>query len=286
MAVSVYDEQFLTQEQQERLRRLGEAWQRARAAGDSAEMDRLKAEGEGIRASAGYHGGADGTEFLPFDVGGYTSRKLPSYQPQTEAVDRLYDAALEKRLSELQNAYRESRAALRDEKADIPKVYGDKRNSEAAASELAARSFNEYAAASGLSSGGAGQAALAMSNQLQSDLSALTAGEAAAITDVGRREAELRTKYAGDVASAIAQGELDRARELLEEYRAAGQSAVTTAREQADEDYRSWQSAQARRQSRIDAENEEWQRRLKEAQLRAQYGDLSGLRELGVKTAW
>ncbi len=271
MAVSIYDEQFLTEEQKKQLREITAEWDRANASGDQAAMESAHAAAERIRASANYTGGQDGSRFIPTDSGdGYEPKKLPEYRAQTEAVNALYDAARDRKLSELRSAFDAGVEALRAEGEKIPGIYDAQRNDAAARSELSGRNFREYAAASGLNSGTAGQAELARSNQLQGTLTELGAQEGAAQADIARRGAELRQKYASDVGSAIAEGEYQRAAALLDEYRKAEESRVSTAREQAEEDYRRYEAASSERQRASEREYRARQLEVNLAQSRAE----------------
>lgn len=347
MAISIYDDQFLNDDQKKRLQTFTDAWNEANARGDRAAMEAAHAAAERVRAEANYSGTMDGSGFV--DLGAnkpapsesktytpapapepytpapapekYTPAQLPSYQAQTDAVNQLYDAQREAALAALKNAYDANSSTLEAERAEIPGVFQTQRNATAAQSELAGRNFNEYAAVSGLNSGTAGQAALARSNQLQGDLTALGQQEAEEQRRVDRQIAQLKIQYQNDIASAIAQGEYERAAALYEEYKRAAESAVTTAQAQADENYRgwqsgvtgaqfaadenyrawqagannaqfaadenyrSWQSGVSDRESEIERQYEDFQRQLQMAELQAQYGDLSGLKALGVDTS-
>ena len=314
MAISVYDEQFLNDEQRKRLRAFTDAWNEANARGDQAGMEAAHAAAERVRAEANYSGTRDGSGYVGFDAAGgggqsagnggawsggqnagsgvYSPAQLTGYRAGVREVNDLYDAARERKLAQLKTAFDQSVEALRAERAELPGVYDSQKNAAAAQSEQAGRSFNEYAAASGLNSGTAGQAALARSNQLQGDLAALGRQEAAEQADIARRESQLRTQYADDVAAAVAQGEYDRAAALLEEYRRAETSRVDTAREQADENYRAWQAGvsaaqtaeKARRetaQTQAEAESASRKEALERAARLAEAGDFSGYLALG-----
>ena len=318
MAISVYDEQFLNDEQRKRLRAFTDAWNEANARGDQAGMEAAHAAAERVRAEANYSGTRDGSGYVGFDAAGgggqsagnggawsggqnagsgvYSPAQLPGYRAGVREVNDLYDAARERKLAQLKTAFDQSVEALRAERAELPGVYDGQKNAAAAQSEMAGRSFNEYAAASGLNSGTAGQAALARSNQLQGDLTALGRQEAAEQADIARRETQLRTQYADDVAAAVAQGEYDRAAALLEEYRRAETSRVDTAREQADENYRAWQAGvsaaqtaeKARRetaQTQAEAESASRKEALERAARLAEAGDFSGYLALGYSRA-
>ena len=318
MAISVYDEQFLNDEQRKRLRAFTDAWNEANARGDQAGMEAAHAAAERVRAEANYSGTRDGSGYVGFDAAGgggqsagnggawsggqnagsgvYSPAQLTGYRAGVREVNDLYDAARERKLAQLKTAFDRSVEALRAERAELPGVYDSQKNAAAAQSEMAGRNFNEYAAASGLNSGTAGQAALARSNQLQGDLAALGRQEAAEQADIARRETQLRTQYADDVAAAVAQGEYDRAAALLEEYRRAETSRVDTAREQADENYRAWQAGvsaaqtaeKARRetaQTQAEAESASRKEALERAARLAEAGDFSGYLALGYSRA-
>lgn len=332
MAISIYDEQFLNDEQKKRLQAFTDAWNEANARGDKAAMEAAHAAAERVRAEANYSGTMNGGGFVDFGSGGgsanqsaapqtkpadsptytpapapdpyvpaplpdpYEPAQLPSYRPQTDAVNRLYDARREAALAALRSAFEANSSTLEAQRAEIPGVFQTQRNAAAAQSEQAGRSFNEYAAASGLNSGTGGQAALARSNRLQGDLSALGQQEAAEQRKLESQLAQLKVQYQNDIASAIANGEYERAAALLEEYRRAEESAVTTAQAQADENYRGWQSgvtgAQAAEKSRrerlqdaeaaADAARKE---ALERAGRLAEAGDFSGYLALGYSQA-
>ena len=246
---SIYDDQFLTEEQKRQVQAFKREWERASAAGDRTGMDAAHAAAERVRARSGYSGGADGGGYtvLPGAEDAYTAARLKTYRPQTDAVNRAYDAARAVQLAELKSAYEKNSAELEAQRTEIPEVYQDQRNLAAAQSEVSGRDFREYAAASGLNSGTGGQAELARANQLQGDLSALSRQETAERRDLEERISQLRIQYQNEVAAAVARGEYERAAALLEEYRRAEESAVSAARAQADEDYRAWEAVYRQR---------------------------------------
>lgn len=245
MAPSIYDDSFLTEKEKKAIEDFQAAYRDAQARGDREGMDAAHAAAERVRAGHGYSGGADGFGYVELDGGtpaGYSPARLRSYVPQTEAVDRVYDAARDAKIAGLKSAYDSSVGALRAQREAVPEVYRAERNDLAAQAELSGRNFNEYAAASGLNSGTAGQAQLARSNTLQAGLAKLGRQEAQEITDIQRAEAELKLKFENDIAQAVAEGEYKRADALLEEYRRAAQSAVSTDKAQAEENYKAWSS--------------------------------------------
>jgi len=132
-------------------------------------------------------------------------------------INDLYDASQKSALSALESSYNQSLSSLDATAAKIPQQYYTAKNEAAAQNAQSNQAFNEYAAASGLNSGAGGQAALASSNQLQSNLSSLSQAQATALADIETRRAELTTQYQSAVAQAIADNDLEKANALLSE---------------------------------------------------------------------
>lgn len=197
----------------------------------------------------------------------YTAAKMPSYTAQTDAVNSVYDRALEAQLRALQGSYDTSRAALEKERPAIARDYQAAGNETAAQSERAKQAWGEYAAASGLNSGAGGQAELARSVKLQGDLADIRRSEAEANTALDNEILKLQLEYEGAVAKARADGDYARAAALLAEYQRAEQSRISAANSQADEEYRAYTAGRS-------AASEE-------AKNRAKYGDFSGYAALG-----
>ena len=63
-------DQKLSQQQQEQISALKQAWADAKAAGDQAAMDEAHRQAEAIRNAAGYSGGADGSGYVTMPTGG------------------------------------------------------------------------------------------------------------------------------------------------------------------------------------------------------------------------
>lgn len=68
--VSDYDNEYLTEDQQDRIQDATDDWWDAYNSGDQAGMDAAHAAAEAERASANYSGGDDGSEYHPWDDGG------------------------------------------------------------------------------------------------------------------------------------------------------------------------------------------------------------------------
>ena len=71
--VSTHDQKHLSTSQQSKIDTATKAWEAANAAGDRAGMDKAHAAAEAVRATASYSGGADGSEYHPWNSGGGNS---------------------------------------------------------------------------------------------------------------------------------------------------------------------------------------------------------------------
>lgn len=121
---------------------------------------------------------------------------------QEDYINELYARKLEAKRRALAEAYAANVSALEDQAAQIAPAYRNARNSTAGAAGTQRRNFAEYAAARSISTGAASQSELARSIALQSELSALDAGESAAVTDAAKRRAALSAEYQTSLGAA------------------------------------------------------------------------------------
>jgi len=213
MAISTYDELFLTDEQKRQLKALTEQWERANAAGDEAGKAAAHRAAEAIRATAGYSGGGDGVDYKVVDTG---------YTPQVDAVNDLYDAAARKAAQSLRETYERKISDAAASGAGITEQYQAVRNAASAGSLRDKRDWAEYAVGRGLNTGAEGQAELARRATLRGEMAAIDAAESDARRKLEEKIEGLRRDYANALTAAEAQNALDRAKALLEEYRKAG----------------------------------------------------------------
>lgn len=194
-----------------------------------------------------------------------SSYDLTEYLKQQEA------AKVESTLAGLKGAYEQSMAGYKAEKANLPKTYDAARNSTAAQSARAQRTFDERAAAQGLSSGAAGQAALARSSALTGALSQIDQAQAGAEADIDLQMANLKNQYETAIQQAKANGNSQLATALYQEMvRMQGLQ-----RQDEQLAYNRAQSEDATRYNREQAEKAEAQERIN-AYL-AVLGQVSGL---------
>lgn len=196
------------------------------------------------RAKYGYSGGADGASNNPvlLKPQNYSAAALPSATSAQQYIRDMYAAQREAVLQAYKTAYDAGMNALNAAAAKIPAQYQAARNQAAAQSELQRANFNEYAAANGLSSGAGGQAMLAMGNELQGDLSTISMAESDTLSGLEQERTQLAALYQNDIAQAIADGKLEEAYALYEEFIRVDNSIVDTARDQALENEKAWEA--------------------------------------------
>lgn len=136
---------------------------------------------------------------------------------QSGYIDELYDAARGRALSALEGAYDAQLAALDAEESALPAEYRAAKNAAAGDAAVERRNMDESIAASGLNSGAAGQARLALSTQLLGSLSGLDSERTARAADISARRTAALAEYRSAIASAIAENETARAQALYEE---------------------------------------------------------------------
>ena len=119
-----------------------------------------------------------------------------------------------------------------------------KANDAPAGNERNRQNFNNQAAATGINSGTASQAALARGGEYQRDFGNLRTAEANATAEADRQMANLTAEYQSNIRAALADNDYKKAQALLDEY------------------------------------NNGYQRDLKNAQILAEFGDFSGFLNL------
>ena len=172
----------------------------------------------------------------------YTAAVLPSATSQADYINALYDANEQKRRAALEAQYTASVGALDQQAAKIPGQYDAAANQAAAQAAVNRANFNEMAAANGLNTGAAGQAALAQNNALLGAVSEIRKNQANALNDVEMQRVSLQQQYQKAIADAIASNDADRAAALYNEAKRVDESLVSTAVNQATENYRAWQA--------------------------------------------
>jgi hypothetical protein len=245
-----YLDQGLSYADQQKIAAYQAQYAAAKAAGNTELAAYYHNLAESIRAQYGYSGGTDGSEYigLATDEDTYNNVGLPTYEAQTDAVNSTYDAAQQYSLAQLKSAYDSSKAELEAALEKIPATYQAQANTLSAEAEKQKQAFNESASASGLNSGTGSQAALAMANQYQGNLTTIRTAEANAITDAQNELSQLYVDYQNSIAEAVAKNEYEKAAALLEEYKTQAQSIVDVSQAQANLDLQIYQQNQSTKQ--------------------------------------
>lgn len=147
----------------------------------------------------------------------YSTSPRPTVEENDGYIRDMYDARLREALAQLEAAYQNNLSALDRSTIGVDARYQNARNQAAGASERSARNFAEFAAATGLNSGAAGQAELARNMTLQNNLSALSQDEANFYADIEMQKAQAEVDYNNAIAQARASNDYAAAQALYEE---------------------------------------------------------------------
>lgn len=163
---------------------------------------------------------------------------------RTDAINQIYDAQRKAREEELKSAYDKSMSDYQAARDKIAPEYQKQANDLSVQYERNRQNFNNQAAATGINSGVASQAALARGGEYQRDFGNLRTAEANATAEADRQMANLTAEYQANIRAALADNDYKKAQALLDEY------------------------------------NNGYQRDLKNAQILAEFGDFSGFLNL------
>lgn len=234
-AKGVYNDYELSDADRKKVEAYKQQYAQAQAAGDTAGMEAAHAGAESVRAGYGYSGGSDGSEYHGIEMPKDTQKQvaLPSATPQNEYIQDLYKAQQESQMAALESAYNQKIMNFDAANEKIEPVYQAARNQTAGSAAVANRNFDQRAAATGLNSGTSGQAALARSNVLQSNLNAINVEEANAKNDLQNQRLQTQQAYLDAIAQAKADGSYALAEALYNEALRVDNSMVDTAYKEA-----------------------------------------------------
>lgn len=214
----------------------------------------------GGSSSGGSSGGGvsspspSGNENMYMDGNGTVVEDLSAY------LEELYAAQRRQTLANLDNAYQQNVNAINRAGEGVDARYQNARNQAAGASELAARNFAEYAAASGLNSGAGGQAELARNVTLQNNLNDINSAEADVYADLELQLANAETEYNNAIAQAEASNDFALAESLYQEKIRVQQELVNQQMQQFEMDLQNRQLAFQQQQA--DIANQQWQQQF------------------------
>lgn len=118
----------------------------------------------------------------------------------------------------LENTRNQALSDLQAEQMKNTASYNAQRSTANAQNRMSARNFQEYLASTGRANSGlSAQARMQNSNNLNTSLNTLNAGEAAALADINRRTTDANNAYNTGLASANAQIEADYIKNLLDQ---------------------------------------------------------------------
>lgn len=205
------------------------------AAGSTAAAPTTPTTPSTPAADAGATGGTQANQGLLGS--GYSTAR-------TDAINQIYDAQRKAREEELKAAYDKSMSDYQAARDKIAPEYQKQANDLSVQYERNRQNFNNQAAATGINSGTASQAALARGGEYQRDFGNLRTAEANATAEADRQMANLTAEYQANIRAALADNDYKKAQALLDEY------------------------------------NNGYQRDLKNAQILAEFGDFSGFLNL------
>lgn len=173
-------------------------------------------------------------------------------------LEEMYAAQRRNAIANLNSAYQQNVNAINRAGEGIDARYQNARNKAAGASELSARNFAEYAAASGLNSGAGGQAELARNVALQNNLNDISADEANVYAELELQRANAEAEYNAAIAQAEASNDFARAEALYQEKVRVQQALVEKELQQFQMDLQNRQFAFQQQQA--DIANQQWQK--------------------------
>lgn len=153
-------------------------------------------------------------------------QKTPSAADQSEYIRQMYEQQLAASKAQLESDYNQNVSNLAGEESKIGSNYYEQRRQTQSNSDRAQANYNEMANASGLNTGTRGQAQLARSNQLQSDLTTLNNAEAQNRAEIERQRTLLGQQYQNAIQKAQAENNMELAQRLYQEAVRVDESVI------------------------------------------------------------
>ena len=153
-------------------------------------------------------------------------QKTPTAADQSEYIRRMYEQQLAANKAQLESDYNQNVSNLAGEESKVGSNYYEQRRQTQANADRAQANYNEVANASGLNTGTRGQAQLARSNQLQSDLTTLNNAEAQNRAEIERQRTLLGQQYQNAIQKAQAENNMDLAQRLYQEAVRVDESVI------------------------------------------------------------
>lgn len=153
-------------------------------------------------------------------------QKTPSAADQSDYIRRMYEQQLAANKAQLESNYNQNVSNLAGEESKIGSNYYEQRRQTQSNADRAQANYNEIANASGLNTGTRGQAQLARSNQLQSDLTTLNNAEAQNRAEIERQRTLLGQQYQNAIQKAQAENNMELAQRLYQEAVRVDESVI------------------------------------------------------------
>ena len=154
------------------------------------------------------------------------NQKTPTAADQSEYIRRMYEQQLAANKAQLESDYNQNVSNLGGEESKLGSNYYEQRRQTQANADRAQANYNEVANASGLNTGTRGQAQLARSNQLQSDLTTLNNAEAQNRAEIERQRTLLGQQYQNAIQKAQAENNMELAQRLYQEAVRVDESVI------------------------------------------------------------
>lgn len=153
-------------------------------------------------------------------------QKTPTAADQSDYIRQMYERQLAANKAQLQSDYDQNVSNLAGEESKVGSNYYEQRRQTQANTDRAQANYNEVANASGLNTGTRGQARLARSNQLQSDLTTLNNAEAQNRAEIERQRTLLGQQYQNAIQKAQAENNMELAQRLYQEAVRVDESVI------------------------------------------------------------
>lgn len=282
-----YNDQIVNQSDKAQIAAYQDAYNKAKASGNTAGMNAAHAGAEAIRANYGYSGTADGSGYVSNGKGNtvlpevvapkevYTGSSGESY------INQLQDARVASARNAIQSAYDQSMIDLDAQEAKLPQAYNTARNDLSAQHELERMNYNEYAAGQGINTGASSQVRLSQNNAYLKNLADINARQADATAALQLERTKAKLQYQADIKQAILDGDTARAEALYQDWQRQDDNKVNAAMQLAQMQMTAQQAnlSRAQSQQQLDMERDDiaYNRALMRAQtLAKESGDFSG----------
>lgn len=153
-------------------------------------------------------------------------QKTPTAADQSDYIRQMYEQQLAANKAQLESDYDQNVSNLAGEESKVGSNYYEQRRQTQANTDRAQANYNEVANASGLNTGTRGQAQLARSNQLQSDLTTLNNAEAQNRAEIERQRTLLGQQYQNAIQKAQAENNMELAQRLYQEAVRVDESVI------------------------------------------------------------